>query len=220
VEEQFYLAWPLIVLSASARRLPWIFAGAALLAIVTRVSILALGGGWAASQLPTPCSFDALGLGALLAWHRHANPFAHARRTTLVDRCLLAGSVLLALSIGAAVVGVPFAPRVAIEAPAASLIALWLVERGARGMAGHAGAVLNARPVRYVGRISYGIYLAQTPIRYGLGKTLHLEGSRDGTVALFFAVAMLSVLAAALSWRYLEAPISAFKARVPYPGSA
>lgn len=217
VEEQFYLVWPLVVLCAPLRRLPRIFGGAIALAILTRVSILALHGGWAASQLPTPCSLDALGLGALLAWHRHTAPSAHARRAGVTDRCFLAGGVLLLVAVAASTAVIPYAVRMGIEAPAASLVGLWLVERGVRGVGGLPGALLTARPVRYVGRISYGVYLAQTPVRYGLGVVLHREGLFDGGVGLFLATLALSIAAASLSWYAMEAPLSAWKSRVPYP---
>src|SRR5213075_1162115 len=48
--------------------------------------------------------------------------------------------------------------RIAIKG-AAALISLWLVGRAWSGFGGLAGAILGSRPMVYIGRISYGLYL-------------------------------------------------------------
>jgi peptidoglycan/LPS O-acetylase OafA/YrhL len=217
VEEQFYLLWPLVVLRTPARRLPSIIAGGILLSIISRTTIVVLGGDWGASQLPTPCSFDALGIGALLAWHQHTHPSAAVVRARAADKCLLLGGILVLAGTLSVIIRVPTLARLAVEVPASSLIAVWMVERCASGVSGWYSFALNARPVRYVGIISYGVYLVQSPIRYGLGIALSREGRNSGSLGLFLLTSALSIAAASLSWRYLEAPLNRLKTRIPYP---
>ncbi|MGH7163004.1 MAG: acyltransferase family protein, partial [Planctomycetota bacterium] len=90
----------------------------------------------------------------------------------------------------------------------------WVVWRGARGFEGRAGRILAARPLVYLGTISYGIYVFHhvipavlpAPPPYGLLRTLYV------------AAATLGV--AALSFRFFEAPINGLKSRFPYGARA
>lgn len=214
VEEQFYLVWPFVVLATPAKYMRRVFLGMIGLAVVARVAVLLAGGGWAASQVPTPISLDALGAGALLAWHLHTYPTREAARRVVADRCLLAGSLVLVGSLAVIALGARQPARMAIEAPAATLISVWLVERAARGFDGAVGRLLTARPVAYLGTVSYGIYLVQSPIRYAFGP----EEARGWP--LFVVVTLLSVGAASISWRYLERPINRRKALFQYPTRA
>lgn len=210
VEEQFYLVWPWLVLTLDRRHLPALFVGAIVVALAVRVA--APFGAFASLQ-PTPANFDSFGLGALLAWHRAAQAPALTRLRWLERGCHFAVGLLVvtvALSLTHRL------PRVfvVIEPLAASLLAVWWIDRAvdARG-----GSVLSLRPIRAIGRVSYTVYLIQSPIVALLPLPRDERGVPIGSVAAFVGVTALSLAYAAFSWRYLEGPISRRKHLVRYP---
>ena len=65
--------------------------------------------------------------------------------------------------------------------------------------------ILESKPARYLGRISYGIYLFQQP----------LLCADDGQGPLFYIAAVIAiVLAAAVSYAFIEAPLIRYGARL------
>jgi peptidoglycan/LPS O-acetylase OafA/YrhL len=143
----------------------------------------------------------------------------------VVDRLVrwaLAAAFLLVLTRSALLqAGFPSYAIFAITPLAWSLAWMWLVHCAARGFRGWPGRILRARPLVYIGTISYGIYLihlfvmpAVTTLqrRLGIGA---LATDRPGPEQ-FVLVTVLSIAAAAVSWRYFERPINSLKTRFPY----
>jgi peptidoglycan/LPS O-acetylase OafA/YrhL len=100
------------------------------------------------------------------------------------------------------------------------LMFLAVVAAAARGIPGRAGAFLAHPAVVYLGRISYGIYLAHNfapLIARGLIAATGLAGrvAFAGAPRLVLLTAV-TVGAAALSWHLVEAPFSRLKMRFPY----
>ena len=81
----------------------------------------------------------------------------------------------------------------------------------------HVLAPLRWRPLRYIGQVSYGLYLYHFLVIESLHKYF---GPRSLTTDL--AAAVLSVLAGVISWECLEKPIGNLKRWFPYenPGLA
>jgi peptidoglycan/LPS O-acetylase OafA/YrhL len=200
VEEQFYLVWPCLVLLLPERRLPPMITAMIVLAPLSRLAI----GGPMNSVLPTSC-LDSLGAGALLA--------LPAARRSMMNTGLLLGVPLLLSSLAlryAGYAGVAF--EVALDL-GVSLSAAWIVGRAATGFSGSVGATLLAKPVVYVGTISYGLYLCHGFIPYVLGR--YIEGFIDlPWPARFVMLTMATVAAASLSWKLFEAPILSLKDRL------
>jgi peptidoglycan/LPS O-acetylase OafA/YrhL len=199
VEEQFYLVWPWLVLLLPERRLPALIAVMVCAAPLSRLLI----GGPMSAVLPIAC-VDSLGAGALLA-------LPTARRT-MIGAGLAIGVPLLAITLALRYAGFS---GVALEAAldfGVSLTSAWLVGRAARGFDGSIGALLMARPVVYIGTISYGLYLYHGFMPYVLGR--YIPGFVEMSWASRFALLTAATLAtAALSWRLFEAPILALKDR-------
>jgi peptidoglycan/LPS O-acetylase OafA/YrhL len=91
-----------------------------------------------------------------------------------------------------------------------------LIAAASTKISGPAGAILNSRIVRYVGRISYGIYLfhlflyAVTDVVLGrLGLPPLAPGPR-----CFIVMSAMSIAAAAVSWHLLEQPLNRLKERL------
>jgi peptidoglycan/LPS O-acetylase OafA/YrhL len=83
------------------------------------------------------------------------------------------------------------------------------------------GRVLSARPIVYLGTISYGIYVVHLfapwlwdRIGNRMGAPSFLLTSGIGRLPILFA---LTVSGAALSWQLMERPINSLKSRFPYP---
>lgn len=200
VEEQFYLVWPFLVMAVPERRLPAVIGAMIVVAPMSRLLI----GGPMNAVLPTSC-LDSLGAGALLA--------LPASRGWIVAIGARLGAPLLAGTLALRSAGQSgLALEVALDFGVA-LTAAWLVGRTADGFRGGAGTVLTARPVVYVGTISYGLYLIHGFMPYVLGR--YVPGYVDRpwpwrVVLLTFATMLL----ASLSWRYFEAPILKLKDRL------
>jgi peptidoglycan/LPS O-acetylase OafA/YrhL len=86
---------------------------------------------------------------------------------------------------------------------------VWLVARASRGLWGVTGATLQFRPITYLGKISYGIYVYHVFVPYLLHAAfagLGVGGFDSGWSHSAIAVA-LTVGVATISWFGFERPI-------------
>ncbi len=214
VEEQFYLFWPWVVLFApSAGLLPL---------ILTMIATGPLYRWFAASRhftpeavhLMTPATFDALGMGALLAWL-----YDRKRYSAKVEKRIF--PLLLGLGVAGACFLQLGGTNVAFEVGfyfILSLIGFCLVGRAAKGYADRWGRFLASTPLTYIGKISYGLYVYHlffVPLLMSVFRRLgwwdHVRGVR------FVALGSLaSLCVASLSWFFVEKPINRLKRYFAY----
>jgi peptidoglycan/LPS O-acetylase OafA/YrhL len=205
VEEQFYLIWPILMLTVPERRLPALLVATIVAAPITRLML----GGPMDSVLPTSC-LDSLGAGALLAFP--------AARQSMMRVGVAAGLPLLAVSLairGAGLAGEPV--EIALDV-GVSLASAWIVGSATQGFGGYAGRFLAARPVVYLGTISYGVYLFHGFMPYVLGR--YVRGFVEMPWPLRAALlTMATITIASVSWRVFEKPLLALKPglRKPVP---
>ena len=200
VEEQFYLLWPALLIVATRGGRPRLGAGIALGA-ATAASFVAsfvltdIAASWAFYSLPTRAWQLALGglLAVTLVWQRR-----------LPDRAVaIVGWAGLAAVVASLVVIDPSAPYPGVAALLPTLGTAAVILSGARP--GSPGALLVVRPLRFLGRISYSLYLIHWPLLVlpaaGLpvGQALPIEER--------IALALLAVGLAAASYRFVEEPI-------------
>lgn len=197
VEEQFYLVWPWLIFLWPERRLPVLIVAMVCLAPLSRLIVV----GPMTSVLPLSC-VDALGAGALLALSSTRRPVMSAGLLIGVPLTL----VMLTLRY-AGVSGPPF--EVALDF-GVSLTGAWVVGRAIPGFRGSIGRFLAARPVVYIGTISYGLYLYHGFMPYLLGRYVpdFLQLSWPIRCLMLSAATLLM---ASLSWRFFEAPILKLK---------
>ena len=209
VEEQFYLLWPalLVVAMRGARpRLAVVFAAGAVLigSLVLCVVVTAVDGSWAYFSLPTRAW--QLAAGGILA----LGVRGPIRMPTLIGAAVgWAGAVLLVASI-ALITPTTSYPDVAATAPTAGALAL--IAGG--GATGSPGALLLTRtPLRWLGRISYSLYLWHWPVLV-LGASFLASADVPSVVSTgsplqpLFLIAV-SVVFAAVTWRLIEEPFRA-----------
>jgi peptidoglycan/LPS O-acetylase OafA/YrhL len=197
VEEQFYLIWPVLILlvarGAHARRRVLI----ALIAIVVaslaaNLIVTDAAANWAFYSLPTRAW--QLGLGGLLA----AGSLALARVPGPIVG-VVGWLGLGAIALAAFTFDSSFAyPGAAALLPSLGTVAL--LAGGSRRLG--PGRLLSVRPLRFLGRISYSLYLVHWPILVlaplAIGSELD-EIARVGLVGV-------SLVAAAATWALVETP--------------
>ncbi|QTX05464.1 acyltransferase family protein [Agromyces archimandritae] len=206
VEEQFYLVWPILLLGLLLLPSAQLRAGVAALLAAGSALLMAV---WFTLGDPTRVYFGsdthAFGLlaGAALAlWANGRAPVplrkpwhpAVRRAGTAALAVLLGGGVLVAMLTlddrhPAAYRGGILAVTVAVA---------WLIDLAARS---RLGGLLDARPLAWIGRRSYGIYLWHWPV-YVLTVALLPPGAFAGWIAL-----AVTVLFAESSYRFLEEPV-------------
>jgi peptidoglycan/LPS O-acetylase OafA/YrhL len=217
VEEQFYIFWPWFVLLLPFRAVPWAAVTMIVAAPVYRYVIALTGVSDLAIWLSTPAVLDALGMGCLLAYLWERPHFADQ----IIRWALAGGLLLVGLEKLTHLLVVPKPLACAINNVGWMVICMWLVHRAARGQKTWFGRVLRARPLTYIGQISYGIYLMHffvVPVIARLGQHFHLQTAWAIQRGLpqFFLVALVSTGVAALSWRYFEGPLNSLKRYFPY----
>jgi peptidoglycan/LPS O-acetylase OafA/YrhL len=218
VEEQFYIVWPWLVLFAPRRWIAPIMVSAILSAVVYRElvgDLLFTQRGW--DQMPVNC-LDTLGVGALLALVFRDGPSPERLQRILRNFVLPIGLVsFLLLNWHASQTG-NARLLVAGHELAFAFICCWLIAGAYRGFRGPAARLLEARPLVYLGRISYGIYAYHLLVPVSLAKAFGAFGwslPPHGLARLAIAGAV-TIAIAAVSWHFFEAPINALKRRVPY----
>jgi peptidoglycan/LPS O-acetylase OafA/YrhL len=219
VEEQFYLAWPWLIVFAPRR---WL--GPAILAAigcgpVFRYWLATLDYHEALLAVLTPGSLDSLGVGAWLALAARdhdsepemasRDPWSAFRRLSLVAGAGWVG--LLIWERLATPLPLPL-PLLSVKQTLQAIVFGWIVLNASIGFRGIPGRILSAQPVVYVGRISYGVYLAHG-FAGAMLATIGLSSHTMPEPWRFIALATVTVAVAAASWRFYEAPINRLKAK-------
>jgi peptidoglycan/LPS O-acetylase OafA/YrhL len=216
VEEQFYLVWPWIVLFLPKRWLLPTFIGVGVFAITYGMVVAAWFGPWL--DLMPFTSFDCFGAGALLAMAQRRENLGHPRlRQILCASGLCIGIPLLILAIGQRFPPQSADGKLAVLHVAMTFLFTPLIAGAASGFTGVPGLFLNQKSIRYIGKISYGIYIYHLPVKWLInlyGATwLNRLPSAVPRAAIFL---MTTVIVAALSWHFFECPINRLKRLFPY----
>jgi peptidoglycan/LPS O-acetylase OafA/YrhL len=207
IEEQFYLAWPLIVwcvivrLDARRARVTCALIGAAVSALVMAIQYTP-GGDPSPVYYGTDTHASALLIGAALAlaWPLRRLAAIPAEHTRRLDMAGIAGLVVLAWAAG------HFSGSDPVVYPVGLLLAAFGAAALVAAAAGHGviAALTSWQPLRWVGVRSYGIYLWHWPV-IALGTAL--AGPDTSSPWLWLAETGVTIALALASWRFIETPI-------------
>ncbi len=221
VEEQFYLAWPLLALTLGARRLAAVCGCLVVSALVVRVLLLG-------SSLPpeiaakavysfTVCRWDALALGAIIAiaardreWSLRLIRFAWPGTLALVAVSLALGA--WRHGFGYRDWAMETAGQSVFAALCAGVVALMVSPHVGAPAAWH--SALGHPVMRMIGKYSYAIYVIHFPLTHVVVRWLPRATLEDGGMAAvgvfslaFVGVFLCSLALALVSWRVLEHPM-------------
>ena len=217
VEEQFYLTWPVLVFLLKKRTLAIVSVLLVVMSLSLRLSFHFHGAPLGFVHFFTLSRLDSIAFGSLAAlwlrspsctlvrWRTHAYQFlGFGVAGTILARVLMhrnsstVGYTFLAFAF-TGLLGISLASD-----PRSSLL----------------GRSLSAGWLRYIGRISYGIYLLHYPLfilwarfigSLGFYQTHKLAGNLAG----FAGQIALATIAASISWRFFEEPILRLKELFP-----
>lgn len=201
-EEQFYLVWPWLILALTHRAALW----AAVVGIGLNAGYVCLAEDTHLAIQHT--SFAPMLMGVLVAHWLHA-PGSHARLAKLLGG-RHAAPLTVVLVVG--LVGWPHRDivgphRLAIQVSMAAMVAAYVLRPHADGW-----PLLQSRPARWVGRVSYGLYLWHNVAVLVITRVWPERGLVFGLACTAGSFAI-----AELSFRYFERPFLALKKRFATP---
>jgi peptidoglycan/LPS O-acetylase OafA/YrhL len=225
VEEQFYILWPALILFAPRRFLLKIIITAIAIGPIFRAVGHFLDFNWIARLTVSLASLDALGLGAVLAYCSHhvgEKPILIKHLKQCIYRVGVPGLILLLclqkLETYKLVSHVTQNSWF-IEPILWALLFVWVINRASSGFGGIGAKILERKPLVYIGKISYGIYVYH-PFIYFFVPTLFSEMDIDffrlPRGIQFGLLVGITVGIAAISWHFFENPLTSLKNHFTY----
>lgn len=215
IEEQFYLVWPWIMLFLQRKLLLPVIICCIAVGIVSQYLVTPPFG----ELLPYTC-LHAFGTGALLSWIMVFRPSALTGVYKILAKLAIVAAVILSIEI---IVGnwVLMPVRMLTAVITGWLIAYILQQQ--HGLVWPVALVLNNKPLIFLGKISYGIYLYHPIIpHYSLSTLTDVNKHIPvlGDHLLFIEQNILVILTAWISWLLIERPVLALKKHFVLPGKA
>ena len=221
VEEQFYIFWPIFILFVPRRVIVPCILVLVLVAPLFRYVIWSGDFSGDPNRLPMG-AFDCLGLGALLAYVVRKRSSAMSRKFA---------NLLLGIGVfgicGVRLFGAGFS----LNQTFLACIFTWIVWQASIGFKGWIGRFLLWKPVSYIGKISYGIYVIQgfaTAFWFWWLYEASIPGYRiferlnisqeiyTHPIVPTLANIIITIGLAVVSWHFLEAPVNKLRNRFEY----
>ena len=165
---------------------------------------------------------DSLALGALLAYVVVAERHTPLARRNFVRAAWWVGTplVLALWFLEFNHISTPMLSwaRTAFENTAWAVFFVWLVDRTARGVGGPVGRLLQLRPMTYLGRISYGLYVCHPFMVRVVPWAFARAGFAYPTTRIVEVPTLVvaTILVAAFSWHFYERPLNNLKRHLVY----
>ncbi|WP_153304887.1 acyltransferase family protein [Desulfocapsa sulfexigens] len=211
---QFYMLWPGIILFLPRNWHKQVFFGCICLTVLFRFTIPLC---WPEIKMLSvlPCMYlDAFGIGSLLGYLT-----AEKCDLTLFYKICLWGGVLYVAFQVAKWLGFSSPVTIVAQRECMLLGIGWLLFHASQGYGGIAGMILGNRVLRYLGKISLGLFLIHnfSGILISLLKPVIDIPTNRFSVTILLLRILFTVALAMVSYRFLEKPIAQFKRYVPYP---
>ena len=221
VEEQFYITWPLLIFFLKKRTLTILLFSLFVVSLSLRLAFYFRGAESGFVHQYTFSRLDAITFGSLAAIWLRSPSCTLVRWRTWSYRFLSIGAAgtLLARIVmhrNSSVVGYTF-----LGLLYTGLIGLLLISDTRTSLLGRS---FSARWVRYVGRISFGIYLLHYPLFIFWARFIYTHDFLPSNpvarnLFAFSGQILMATIAGAISWHFFEEPILRLKERFP-SGSA
>ena len=199
VQEQFYLAWALILVLGGRRTASLCALAAVILVPVARVVHATLQPDVPSVYLGNGASIDTLALGCLLALHRERLATRAWFNAVVESR----GAVPLLYVLGGAAVLIGWRLGVLLRTPLVAAAIVLLLERCIRHPDRGFARLLTTHGAVYVGSASYSLYLWQQ---------LFLNPTSTSWEAAFPVNIVAAIGVGLLSWHLVEQPLARWKA--------
>jgi peptidoglycan/LPS O-acetylase OafA/YrhL len=208
IEEQFYLVWPFAVLLLRPRHLARLCLMGVAASLLGHVVLAEYGVSTDVICSLTPIRLDGLLAGAWLATRRYTrHPGMPARGA---HRAPLAAAGVISVLLIWPARGLPAGNRWVMSFAFSGLALIFSLFL-AGILSARAGSVVRrsceARPLAFLGRISYGFYVLHMPVIGFLRKHWAPAGSLADCLGFFAAALLISALLATVSWIGFERPI-------------
>jgi peptidoglycan/LPS O-acetylase OafA/YrhL len=220
VEEQFYMTWPLLILLLKKRTLTIVLFSLFVLSLSLRLAFYFRGAASGFVHQYTFSRLDSITFGSLAAlWLRSPSCTLFRWRKSSYWFLFIgvAGTMLARILMhrNSSIVGYTF-----LGVMYTGLIGLLLIS----GTSSLLGRSFSARWLRYMGRISYGIYLLHYPLfifwaRFINSGNLFPSNPVARNLLAFGGQILIATVAGSISWYFFEEPILRLKERFP-SGSA
>lgn len=200
VEEQFYLLWPFVIYFCSEEAVTWTAGAIVLAAPLLRWFCTPLfASHWPIYEL-TPFRMDLLAVGALITvlWRKRPGLIRRFGHYGLI----FSGFALFVLLVLSRKPG--FTTTANAPLPNVWIYELTLITcTGAMfwALSGRGVGILMLSPVRYIGRISYTVYLIHLTVFILVARHVH------GELPIVLLTLAATLLYAAVSWKILERPL-------------
>lgn len=208
VEEQFYFIWPFLILFVPNRRLPLVIILSILVSLTAKSYWILTGAPFWSSYMHPLAALDTLALGAMLAY---LYTFHHDRLRHMLYDPYITAAVIIQMIVFIYIMKIPqigVLHHIAIRT-SFGLFCMWLIGRATFGFTGVMGYILDSQPIRYIGKISYAIYLFHPFVPLMLEKFKYPVEEN-----LRFVLYMLVTISlASISWYLFESPILKLKER-------
>jgi len=214
VEEQFYLIWPWIILLIPEKMLFSVLIFIISLGPIFRHICDILDVGEISKVVITIGNMDLFGIGALLAYLISHNLVNSYKSQCYLKLCLIVGGIMFTESLLLRSFGINNSLS-NFSRTFEGLFICYVIYRTSIGFKGLMGRILEFKPLLYLGKISYGIYLYHSFIKSVAPNMLNaLSISMPSTIGGQFVVfASLTIITASLSWYIIEKPINILKSK-------
>jgi peptidoglycan/LPS O-acetylase OafA/YrhL len=219
-EEQFYILWPLLVFLCPRTVLRFVIVGLIVIGILYRTAVVLGEQNVYEVFAPFPGSVDFLAWGAgatYLLRGKHPGRLAIGARVAFAGLAICVGAIVIAHGLNSFWIPEDYLRSVwtgvlfpALLGPLFASLLLVVYTDG-----GLIVRVLEWSPIRYLGRVSYGLYLYHWPIILAVqmvaDRWLHILGAQLIKCPL---VISLTVIVAIFSFEFVERPLLALKGTV------
>jgi peptidoglycan/LPS O-acetylase OafA/YrhL len=205
IEEQFYLLWPLVMRRATVRGMTEIAIGLLMVDSIYRIAIAAWGFPLAAMKASTFARIDPIALGILLAIFSSKIPQLTTWQRAALLVCGWAAFVAVYALCSSNAWRLTLGFPVTALASGAILVSFL----------GSQHALVNNKLLLYLGKISYGLYVIHE-FGYWCATLILHPSTPEGKLLEMCLALIVTLLLAAISYRWLESPFLRLKERFSY----